>query len=454
MLLPIARFTVRAPSVGVNGQPTRQHNFIGGKEGMSIFRQLRNLWIPWVMTIALFCFSNAVAQTSYKVIDQGALSNNNFSMVMGLNNQGWTENMDGVVNPPINSQLTTVANGRAVLNIHGLNIDLGTLGGPNSWNNYGGINDRGEVVGMAETAVPDPDGEDVCAFGTGLTCRPFLWRDGHMRALPILGGNNGEAAAINNHGQIAGFAETTVVDSGCPPFKTTLAVMWEDGKVHALPTVGSDPDGFAQGINNRGQAVGYSGTCTTALRAVVWENGIAIPLPDLGHQRSNIAFAINDRGQIVGQVRSPDGTTRVAALWQNGAVTNLGVLPGDFGAFASGINNRGQVVGSTNDVKFNWSRAFIWQDGVMTDLNTLFPADSNLFAIAASNINDRGQISGMGLVLSGPHAGDIHAFLATPVKERVGTSIADIAPIHPKSNLPEHACHQAMRRLGLGRVEQ
>ena len=421
---------------------------------MSTLRQLRNLWILWVATIVLFCFSNAVAQTSYKVVDQGALTNNNFSMVMGLNNQGWTENMDGVVNPPIKSLLTTVASGRAVINVHGLNIDLGTLGGPNSWNNYGGINDRGEAVGFSETNVPDPDGEDVCAFGTGLTCLPFLWRDGHMSALPTVGGNNGQAAAINNREQIAGFAETTVIDSGCPPFKTISPVLWEKGEAHALPTVGSDPDGFAQGINNRGQAVGYSGTCTTALHAVLWENGMAIVLPDLGHERSNIAFAINDRGQIVGQVRSTDGTTRVAALWQNGALTNLGILPGDFGAFATGINSRGQVVGSTNDSSLNWSRGFIWQDGVMTDLNTLFPADSNLFVIAASNINDRGQISGMGTVLSGPHAGDIHAFLATPVNASVGRSIADVAPIHPKSNLPAQACHQSLRRFGSGQFEQ
>src|SRR5215471_17434625 len=101
---------------------------------MSTLRQLRNSWIPWVMTIALFCFSSAVAQTSYKVTDQDTLNNdNNFSMVMGLNNHGWTQNMDGVVNPPINSLLTTVAKGRAVITIDGLNINLGTLGGKNSW---------------------------------------------------------------------------------------------------------------------------------------------------------------------------------------------------------------------------------------------------------------------------------------------------------------------------------
>jgi hypothetical protein len=74
--------------------------------------------------------------------------------------------MDGVVNPPITSTSTTVASGRAVIYAHGRNNDLGTLGGDNSWTNYGGINDRGEAVGMAETSVPDPNGEDMCAFGT------------------------------------------------------------------------------------------------------------------------------------------------------------------------------------------------------------------------------------------------------------------------------------------------
>src|SRR5262249_12765356 len=126
---------------------------------------------------------------------------------------------------------------------------------------------------------------------------------------------------------------------------------------------------------------------------------------------------------------------RHAALWQNGVLTDLGVLPEDFGAVASGINNQGQVVGSNRDSNFNFIRAFIWQDGVMTDLNTLFPASANLFATMANKINDRGQISGMATVVSGPHAGDIHAFLATPSDVSVGTSTADIAPIQPKSVL-------------------
>ncbi len=421
---------------------------------MSTIRQLRNFWIPWVTTIVLGCFSNAVAQTSYTVTDLGVLNNWNLSCAMALNNHGWTLSMNGLMDPVSNFINAPVVTGRAVINIDGLKIDLGTLGGPNSWMNWGGINDRGEAVGMAETSVPDPDGEDFCGFGTGLTCRPFLWQNGHMSALPTLGGNNGSASDINNRGQIAGFAETAVPDSGCPPSPTVSPVLWEEGKAQPLPTVGSDPDGVAFGINHQGQAVGYSGTCTTAMHPVLWENGTAFPLPNLGIARSNVAYGINDQGQIVGRVRSPDGTTFYAALWQNGAITNLGTLPGDFAALATGINNLGQVVGSTLDSGFNWSHGFIWQDGVMTDLNTLFPADSNLFVTMANKINERGQISGMATVLSGPDAGNTHAFLATPVNASVGTAVAQVAGTHPKSNLPANVRKQLLQRFGLGRFER
>ena len=235
-------------------------------------------------------------------------------------------------------------------------------------------------------------------------------------------GNNGQASAINNRGQITGFAETTVSDSSCPassPSKTDSPVIWEDGKARALPTVGSDPDGEANAINDQGQAVGYSGTCTAANHAVVWENGTPIPLQDLGVEGLSLAWAINDQGQIVGEVTNPEGTTQTAALWQNRAITDLGTLPGDFGSLASGINSKGQVVGSTWDSNFNWSHAFIYQDGVLTDLNTLFPKETNLHlrATMANKINERGQISGMATVLSGPDTGKVHAFLATPVNE-------------------------------------
>lgn len=415
---------------------------------MGTLRALRTLWLLEFATVVLVCFGTTVAQTSYRVTDLGSLHDGVFACAMGLNQQGWTESMDGYIEG--NNFV-----GRAVVNVPGHKIDLGTLGGIDSWINWGGINEHGEAVGMAETAVPDPDGEDFCGFGTGLTCRPFIWKNGHMTALPTLGGNNGQASAINNQGVITGQAQTTETDSGCPPYQVAPPVIWQKDGVQQLPTVDGDPDGYALGINDHGQAVGASGLCsgffTFPLHAVLWDNGAPTELPNLGNASNNQAIAINNKGQIVGQSSSADGTTVYAVLWQNGILTNLGTVSGDFASFATGINEKGQVVGTSLDSNFNPSHGFIWQDGVMTDLNTLFPASANLYATMANKINSRGQISGMATVLSGPHAGDIHAFLATPVNASIGLSVAAVASAHPKSTMPASVRKQLFRGLGLGR---
>ena len=411
---------------------------------------LQNFRMPWVTTIVLAFFSSAVAQVSYKVVDLGAPKHDNYSMVMSINNQGWTEIMAGNVDG-VDFTGGKLLSGRALVNTGTYNIDLGTLGGPNSWMNFGQINELGQVVGYSETNVPDPNGEDVCGFGTHLTCSPFLWQFKHMSALPTLGGNNGEASAINDHGLIVGMAENGDVDSSCSPGTTNnriqLPVMWEHGQIQALPTVDKDPDGFAFWVNNHGQVAGFSGTCTAALHAISWQNGTATLLKDLGN--SGMAWGINDGGQIVGTVGSADGSTQTGAVWQNNTLTVIDLVPGDFGGIAFGNNNKGQVVGGNwNSPGFDWSHAWIWQNGVVTDLNKLFPRDANLYATFAAKINDSGQIGGMAIVLSGPYKGDVHAFVATPVNESIGESIADIVTTHPKTNYPAKAsCHA--QRSGL-----
>jgi probable HAF family extracellular repeat protein len=403
-------------------------------------RQSRNFWMLWVAMMVMACFGNAVAQAHYKVQDLGVQHPDNFGMAMGLNNYGWTLSMEQVLDHSVTSTLYPAVSGTDRISIGALNLPLGTLGGKNSSINWNGINDSGESVGMSETSVLDPNGEDVCGFGTHLTCLPFLWQNGIMSALPTVGGNNGQASAINNSGQVAGFAENGVVDSTCPAGTVTnrvdLPVLWTKGKAQALPTIGGDPDGVAFGINNQGLAVGYSGTCTAANSAVVWENGAATQLPDLGTP-GGIAYAINSHGQIVGQAVNSDGTP-LAALWQNNTVTSLGgLLPGDVASFATSINSWGQAVGNSFNSSGSWSHGLIWENGVTIDLNTLFPANSNLFVISASNINDSGQIAGMALEMAGPHAGNIvHAFLATPVDEDLGKSVADVVVTHPEINLP------------------
>jgi len=419
----------------------RHGNFHGTKRGnMSALRRLRNFWILWVTAMVLACFSNAVAQARYKVQDLGVQHPDNLGMAMGLNNYGWTLNMDQLLDHSAISTLFPAVQGTVRISIGELNLPLGTLGGKNSSINWNGINDRGESVGMSETSVSDPNGEDLCGFGTHATCLPFLWQNGVMHALPTLGGNNGQASAINNSGQVVGYAENGIVDSTCPAGVTNnrvdLPVLWDKGKAQPLPTIGSDPDGVAFGINNQGQAVGYSGTCTAVNYGVLWENGAATPLADLGTLGA-IAFAINGHNQIVGQAVNSEGTA-LAAIWENNTVRSLGgLLPGDVSSFATSINNRGQVVGSSFDSSSNWSHGLIWENGGMFDLNKLFPARSNLYVISASNINESGQIAGMAVEMAGPRAGQIvHAFLATPVDEDQGKTVADVIGTHPRITMP------------------
>jgi hypothetical protein len=78
ILLPIPRkLSKRRVEPDVDCQPSRHHDFTGGKRDMSTLLQIRNFWLPWVTTIILACASDAVAQTGYKVTDLGTLGNDN-----------------------------------------------------------------------------------------------------------------------------------------------------------------------------------------------------------------------------------------------------------------------------------------------------------------------------------------------------------------------------------------
>jgi uncharacterized membrane protein len=165
----------------------------------------------------------------------------------GINNKDW---ITGLALLPHNTAF------RAFLRRKGRNIDLGTLGGPNS-NTFSKPTRQGEVVGAAETSNPDPLGEDFCFFGTHLICLAFVWQNGTMTALPTLGGSNGTANSINNHSQVAGIAENTTSDSTCPNSEYQAEpVVWDKGVPQQLPTVSGDPDGFVNVINDEGVAVG------------------------------------------------------------------------------------------------------------------------------------------------------------------------------------------------------
>src|SRR5579863_6781645 len=354
----------------------------------------------------------------YTVTDLGTLSGGNFSQPFFINRYGLVSGSSNLAD----------GNQHATLWLEKLKVDIGApgLGGPNSI--AFGDNDKFQSAGEAETSTPDPNGEDFCGFGTHLTCLPFLWQDGEMIQLPTLGGNNGAANAISNRGEVAGFAENSTPDPGCPAPQVLHfePAVWEKGAIRKLPTVGGDPDGVAYEINDNGEVAGASGTCTTfnpnflnnllAVHALLWENGKATDLGNLGGQTGqaggNAAYSVNNRGEVVGSSDLPGDTTFHAFLWtRKTGMQDLGTLAGDVASNSISINDAGSVVGLSLDASFN-PRAFLWEKGLMTDLNALIAGDAPLYLMTGCSINSRGEITGLGMT----SAGQIHTYLATPIR--------------------------------------
>jgi probable HAF family extracellular repeat protein len=298
----------------------------------------------------------------------------------------------------------------------GVMTDLGTLGGPDSLVNVANhtLNETNTVVGFSEISTPDPNGEDWCGLGTGLVCLPFIWHNGAMTALPTLGGNNGQAQGINNRGQVVGQAETPNLDP-CSPFaQETKPVIWQHGVVQEVLSTFGGSAAVANAISDDGDAVGISG-CNPTFYAVLWRHGAPTNLGSLGGTAGFIALAfdINNRGQVVGQAELPGDMLYHAFLWQEGVMTDLGSLSIDLPTSqADGINNYGQVVGFSNDAAGDDTSAVavLWENGTITDLNTVIPAGSPLFLMEAVSINDRGEIAGWGRLANG----DQRPFILTP----------------------------------------
>lgn len=343
---------------------------------------------------------------------------------------------------------------RAVLWRQGEIINLGTLGG--AWSGAGGpsgaINNRGQVVGFALNAVPDP--LSLIDFQIGLSSngtqtRAFVWQEGQMQDLGTLGGPDAFAVFVNQRGQIAGFSYTDSTVNPTTGLPTTHPFLWENGRMADLGTLGGTLAGsafsnFLNGLNNRGEVIGMStlagdpGCLSTGCLADVflWSGGkmTDISTSTIGGSPS-LAFAINDAGEIVGAAdfSSTGGSPFDAFLWRDGVATDLGHL-GDCFSLAFAINSHRQVVGGTfSCADGTHSRAFLWENGTIVDLNALVPAGSPLQLVEPEAINDRGEIAGNG-VPAGVAPGDVnslaHAFLLIPVCADGTEGCAD-APLDP-----------------------
>jgi probable HAF family extracellular repeat protein len=368
------------------------------------------------------CFAFAASQQRYTITDLPSLGGTN-SRANSINNRGWLAGY---------SNLAGNQSRHAALWRDGALTDLGTLGGPNSAVTWSVKANSGFVAGIAQTATPDPLGEawSSAAFypgatGSGYINLGFVWENGHMRALPTLGGNNGFATGANSRGEVVGWAENTVHDPTCVPpqvLQFRPVVYGPHGnQISQLPLFAGDTSGAATGINERGDAVGISGICDqavgrhTAKHAVLWDkHGGVIDIGNLGAPWWNTPTNINQRGDIVGFAGDPafpDGDILHAFIWTSrDGIRPLGALPGHVHSEAYGINEKRQVVGLSCDANFVDCRAFIWENGVMQDLNNLKPASYAARLEQAKDINEAGEIAGRSI----DSAGVRRAFLAEP----------------------------------------
>ncbi len=281
---------------------------------------------------------------------------------------------------------------------HGNFIDLGNLGGGDSFATAQGINDRGEIVGRSRA----PSG-----------MRGFLWRNGKMTDLGDLPGGDdySDAVAINNRGEIVG---SSCAAEGC------VAVLWVDGQMVELGTLpGGAVDSRAVAVNRWGAIVGTSSVADVTVddggfryvvhstHAFLWRSGELIDIGILPGAASSAAAAINDRGTVVAVSSFPGlgaaGNTARAFTWRFGRIRVLPVVDPAHENYSlvKGSTDRGQMVGETGEVDGGLhTQATLWEGSVACYLVDRIKSDDPLKQFvnltSAVAINDRGQIIATG----------------------------------------------------------
>nr|WP_315396825.1 hypothetical protein [uncultured Duganella sp.] len=214
----------------------------------------------------------------------------------------------------------------------------------------------------------------------------FVWSAAAgMRALP--GESPTTANDINDHNVIVGVTE--------PPPQSGLsarAVRWNpDGGVTLL---GPPPFSLseASAVNHRGYATGYADLPDT-ISATVWDP--AGNQTDLGSLDRQLGFGefINERNEVAGVVDGPGEAQRRGFFWSR----DTGMVPIDAGGILalSDLNNRGEIVGG--GLVAGAERAFQWTLGRGLVPLPLGP-DAGSYA---TDINEHGEVAGITYAAAG-----------------------------------------------------
>jgi probable HAF family extracellular repeat protein len=329
---------------------------------------------------------------------------------------GWSEN--GLLDP-----LTGLPEGHAVLWTHsGKIIDLGTLpGGAESLATAN--NSSGQVVGFSGDNIPeDPS---ISLAGLATQTRAFLWQNGAIQDLGTLGGTDSLAFNINERGQTTGFSYTNS-DATLNPF------FWQNGTMTDIGSLGGTY-GVPNWLNNRGQVAGTSNLPGDATNhGFLWDQGMLTDVGTLGGDNSEADW-VSDSGFIVGSADVPGSQSHHAYRWRNGVMTDLGIVQPWPCSTALSANSRGQVVGETGICGVGGGPVFFSDHGEpMVDVNTLIVPISDLEVVDALDINDRGEIAGLGVLSNG----DVHAVLLIPVEKDKDDDNADSGAAATQSAAP------------------
>lgn len=327
-------------------------------------RQLRVLPLLLALSAVSFGAQAAPVYTVAPVGNFGALT----SQPNGLNNAstvvGYVYTAGGHVNAYSSS------NGNAS-SLH--------QGNPNTGNSKAwGINADGAVVG--ESSV-------------GNATQATVFSNGSVHTLGTLGGLNSYGYGINASGQVVGVSDTA---SGAQHGFVTRA----DGSLADIGPVNGGGSSAANAINDLGQVTGYAETNAAGdYAAYIYQNGTMNFLATLGGNYAQ-GYAINNAGMVAGYSYVAGNVESHAFLYANGVLKDLGDLGGD-DSFATGINEAGEVVGLSNLTVGGSYHAFLYSGGTMKDLNDLIDPALGWTLAYAGDINDKGQIAAIGCKASG-----------------------------------------------------
>ena len=231
-----------------------------------------------------------------------------------------------------------------------------------------------------------------------------------------LGGIVSRGFGLNDLGQVVGDSGTSILGEASHAFRTDAALVMTD-----LGTLGGRYSS-ARAINNSGRVVGESSFSRDLDNEIhAFRTDAAGAMSDLGtlggtYSRAN---AINAAGDAVGfAALAGDEVTHAFLAPAGGGMIDLGTFGGAPRSEATAINDAGQIVGYSFEQRDTGRVPFLYENGRMIDLNTLLPAGSGWTLLEAADINNLGQIVGIGTF-----GGQQRGFVLTPVPEPAQASL-------------------------------